>query len=93
MDSLDEVLTPITFHCRPVGPVDVVINYDGYDLKSELEEKYMKALAKVYAKHYQNMKRYSESLFVQKMLNTLVNIKPWNVASVFKEMDKNGDGS
>mmetsp|Transcript_23666 Transcript_23666/g.49008 ORF Transcript_23666/g.49008 Transcript_23666/m.49008 type:complete len:800 (-) Transcript_23666:96-2495(-) len=88
-DSLDEILTPITFQR---GPVDVVVNYDGYDLKTGLEEKYMKALEKVEAKHYRNVKRYSGKAFRAAKLNTLAKIKPWNAASVFKEMDEDGDG-
>lgn len=70
-DSLDEILAPIMFQ---YGPVYIVVNYDGYNLKSGLEEKYMKAPAKEKAKHYENMRCYSQKAFHAAKLNPLASI-------------------
>lgn len=49
LTSLDQILHPLT---KDRGPVDVVVNYDGFDLHIGLEEIYADALTELEKRHY-----------------------------------------
>ena len=87
--SLDEILQPIT---KERGPVACVVNYDGFDLRSGLEEKYGEALEKVEQKHYRSVKRYSGKAFRLAKLREKANVQRWDADASFSEFDQNGTG-
>ena len=87
--SLDEILQPIT---KENGPVACVVNYDGFDLRSGLEETYSEALEKIEQKHYRSVKRYSGKAFRLAKLRKKANVERWDAAASFAEFDRDNDG-
>jgi len=87
--SLNKILHPIT---KKKGPVDVVVSYQGFDLKSGLEDYYAEELQKLEARHYKSVKRYSGEAFRLAKLRKKSDVKDWKEEEVFNSFDKNKDG-
>ena len=73
--SLDEILQPIT---SKKGPVDVVVSYQGFDLKSGLEENYSEKLKDLEKRHYKSVKRYSNQAFRPSKLRSKSSVEAWD---------------
>lgn len=89
VNSLDEIISPLT---KDKGPVDVVVGYDGFDLRSGLEEYYMAAISVLEAKHYKSVKRYATKAFRRAKLKEEANWETWDAARAFAVMDEDKDG-
>ena len=88
-NALDQVLTPMT---KKNGPADVIVTYDGFDLRSGLEEAYSATLERVEEKHYKSVKRYSGKAFRRAKLKQMANIESWDARAAFVLMDEDGSG-
>lgn len=88
-NSLEAILEPIT---KDRGPVDVFVNYGGFDCKSGLEEAYANALKEVGSRYYKTVKRYSFKAFRRAKLKNMARVESWDYASLFAKWDKNNDG-
>ena len=86
--SLDELLAPLT---KEKGPADAIVTYDGFDLRSNLEEAYSDALEKIEQKHYKSVKRFSGKAFRRAKLKQMANIESWDPRAAFAIMDEDGD--
>ena len=86
--ALDEVLAPLT---KEKGPADVIVTYDGFDLRSNLEEAYSAALENIEQKHYKSVKRFSGKAFRRAKLKQMANIESWDPRAAFAIMDEDGD--
>ena len=87
--SLDEILQPIT---SKKGPVDVVVSYQGFDLKSGLEENYSEKLKDLEKRHYKSVKRYSNQAFRPSKLRSKSSVEAWDEHEMFNRFDENGNG-
>jgi len=88
-NTLDEILSPLT---EEKGPVDVVVDYDGFDLRSGLEREYMAAMSVIEKKHYKSVKRYTTKAFRRAKLKKEKNWETWDAATEFAGMDDDKDG-
>ena len=88
-DSLRKILGPL---CKAKGPIDMVINYDGFDLHKGLEEMYVSNTQKLQSDFYKSAKRFSGKAFHRAKLGSQIKVVEWDPAQLFKEFDKNGDG-
>jgi len=87
--SLNKILQPIT---DKKGLVDVVVSYQGFDLKSGIEDYYAEELQKLEARHYKSVKRYSGEAFRLAKLRKKSDVKDWKEEEIFTRFDKNKDG-
>ena len=88
--SLDLIFHPIT---KERGPVDAIVNYDGFDCKSGLEEAYADAVEALSSRHYKSVKRYSFNAFRRAKLKTMAKVEALNAKSLFREWDEDNTGS
>lgn len=86
----DEIMTPLTRK----GPFEhVIVNYDGFDLRSGLEESYAKVMGNLQQKHYKSVKRLAGRAFrCAKLKVMLANMDTFDEKAVFAKMDEDGDG-
>ena len=86
---LDEIITPLT---DTRGPLDVIVNYEGFDLRLGLEEAYAQALEKISTKHYKSVKRFPGRAFRCARLKGMMNMNLFDPKKLFAEMDLDSDG-
>ena len=88
--SLRNILGPL---CEKKGPIDMVVNYDGFDLHKGLEDLYVTYTEQLQADFYKSAKRYSGKAFHRAKLGSQIKVIDWDPEQLFKEFDVNGDGS
>jgi propionate CoA-transferase len=70
IDALREAVTRL---CREAGrPVDVVVNYDGFELDADLEPHYAQVTEQLEHDHYKRVARYTASAFMRLKLNKVL---------------------
>jgi propionate CoA-transferase len=70
IDALREAVTRL---CREVGhPVDVVVNYDGFELDTDLESHYAQVTEQLEHDHYKRVARYTASAFTRLKLSKVL---------------------
>ena len=88
--SLREILKPLA---DKKGPINMVVNYDGFDLHKGLEDKYVAQTESIQSDFYKSAKRYSGKAFHRAKLGSQIKVVDWDPKQLFKEMDLNKDGS
>lgn len=89
MASLREIMRPIV---QKKGSVDMVINYDGFDISKELESFYLDETAKIENDFYKSVKRYTGHAFKRAKLKREMKIEDWNPNQLFDEFDVDQSG-
>ena len=72
------------------GPVDVVVNYDGFDIRKDLEGKLSEALHKLEDKYYKSVQRFAGKAFKRAKLGRQLSIDDWDVDRLFDRFDTDG---
>lgn len=88
LSNFEKIIKPLVDH---KGPLDVVINYDGFDMSSSLLPLYnlqVKSFEKLY---YKSVKRFAGKAFKRASLAKSMNLKRWE-EGLFEAFDKNQDG-
>lgn len=87
----DQIMTPLT---ETKGPFEnVIVNYDGFDLRTGLEEPYAEAMDMLQKKHYKSVKRFAGHAFrCAKLKGMLANMDTYDAKSLFEKMDEDCDG-
>jgi hypothetical protein len=89
-DYFDEIMTPLT---ETRGPLDVIVNYDGFDLRTGLEESYANAMDILQKKHYKSAKRFAGRAFrCARLKGMLTNMDTYDAKATFIKMDEDCDG-
>ena len=89
-DSLKMILKPY-FDAK--GPVDMVVNYSGFDIRKGLEDSYEDAVSKVQAEMYGKVKRYTGRAFQRAKLMKQMSMKEWDVDELFDCYDPDENGA
>eukprot|EP00979_Chaetoceros_neogracilis_P008307 scaffold1853_cov287-Chaetoceros_neogracile.AAC.9 len=87
--SLRDVLFPLV---DEKGPIDMVVNYDGFDIAKGLEAVYTKAVIEIETDMYNSVKRYAGNAFKRAKLKHQMKIGKWNMDKLFDEFDTDQSG-
>ncbi len=74
------------------GPVAMVVNYDGFDLRKGLEDKYAAYIGDLQQKYYRSAKRFHGQAFRRAQLGSKMVINDINYADLYGQFDTNKDG-
>ena len=85
----DEIMAPLT---KQKGPLDVVVNYDGFDLRSGLEELWAEHMNIFQQKYYKKVRRYAGRAFRCAELKRSLAMNTFDANEMFVKMDQDGDG-
>lgn len=85
----DEIMLPLTKH---KGPLDVVVNYDGFDLRSGLEELWAEHMDNLQQKYYKTVRRFAGRAFRCAELKRSLTMNTFDANEMFVKMDEDGDG-
>lgn len=69
------------------GPINIVVNYDGFDLRDGLEEIYEKTVHELQKELYRSAKRYSGGAFRRAILGKGLHLDEWDADVLFDELD------
>lgn len=72
--------------------MDVVASYQGFDLRSGLEDYYADGLKELEKRYYKSAKRYSGQAFRQAKLKTRSSVKEWDAEGMFEFFDRSKSG-
>lgn len=88
-NSMRSILKPIV---EQGGPVNMVANYEGFDLGKGLEGFYSDQVAKLQKDFYKSAKRYTGHAFQRAQLKSQLHIDQVNPDEVFDQWDVEGSG-
>jgi len=88
-EGLDQIMADLT---KGKGPLNIIANYDGFDIRSNLEDQYVEEVAKLEKKYYRSVKRFSGPLFRRAKLKQSIYVKKWDAEKLFDHLDRNKDG-
>jgi propionate CoA-transferase len=74
------------------GPIDFVVNYNGFDLRKGLEDLYKTGADDAVEKWCKSVKRYSGAAFRRSRLGDQLSMTDWNVEKLYNLFDFNHDG-
>ena len=85
IDGIIRILEPLV---EKKGPLEMIVNYDGFDLRKGLEETYSAEVARVEKKYYKSAKRFAALAFHRAELGKKIRVSEWNPAALFDEFDQ-----
>lgn len=88
-NSLSIILDPLV---KAKGPIDMVIQYDGFDLRAGLEDEYEARVAQLQEKYYKSVHRYTGTQFHRAKLGKTLKMDDWDSDKLYDEFDTNKDG-
>jgi propionate CoA-transferase len=87
--GIRDILLPLF---KAKGPIDMVVNYDGFDIRKGLEEMYSEKVSDLQREMYKSVKRYTGRAFQRAQLKTQLRMSEWNTDELFEEFDTKKDG-
>lgn len=88
-DTLSNILEPLV---KAKGPIDMVINYDGFDLRKGLEGEHIAKTKLLEEKYYNTVHRFTGTQFHRAQLGKSLKMDAWDCDKLYDEFDLNHDG-
>jgi propionate CoA-transferase len=82
INGLRDILSP---YVKENGPIDMVVNYDGFDIGKGLEDTYSEKVQALQQEMYKSVKRYSSQAFQRAKLKTKLSMSDWNPDELFDQ--------
>jgi propionate CoA-transferase len=73
------------------GPINLVINYDGFDLGRGLENYYSEKIGSIQTEFYKTWVRYTGNAFQRAQLKEQMKMQDWNPEELFAEFSTSGN--
>ena len=89
VDSWRSIIQPLY---EKKGRIDIVVNYDGFDIRKGMEEKWAKEISFFQQNYYKTVQRYAGKAFKRARLGSQLAISDWDADSLFSTFDVNNDG-
>ena len=86
---IGEIIQPLY---RNKGPIDMVVNYDEFDLSKGLESYYLQWISKLEQSVYKTVKRYTGRAFSRARLKSELRMHDWDVKELFEDFDIDNSG-
>jgi propionate CoA-transferase len=90
INGVKAILDPLV---QSKGPIDMVANYDGFDIRNGLEDQYSRALKEQLEKpYYKSAKRFAGKAFKRASLGKKMDLSKWDMDDLYNMFDRNHDG-
>lgn len=87
--GLRAMWTPLV---KKKGPINIVVNYDGFDLREGLEEKYGEEVKALQKDLYKSVTRYTGNAFRRAKLKVGLGMSEWDPKELYNEFDRDKNG-
>jgi propionate CoA-transferase len=84
-----EILNPSV---KSKGPINMVVQYDGFDVHKDVERFYGEGAAILQKKYYKTVKRYCYAVFHRAQLAKQLHISEWDRDKLYDKIDFDHDG-
>jgi propionate CoA-transferase len=91
VNGLAAILAP---HVQSKGPVDVVVNYDGFDIRQGLDHLFTHSVKEFLEKpYYKSVRRFAGKAFKRALLGNAMDLSKWDVQELYDKFDTDHNGS
>jgi propionate CoA-transferase len=73
------------------GPLDMVVSYDGFDIRKDLEDAFSVLLRELEEKYYKSVQRFAGKAFKRAKLGKQNSIADWDIEKLFNKFDVKGN--
>ena len=87
--TLRVILDPLV---KEKGPINMIVHYDGFDLRQGLEDKYADEVASLAKDYYKSVQRHHGAAFHRARLGTRLRMSEWDPNELYDFFDINHDG-
>lgn len=87
--TLANILDPLV---EKRGPIDMVINYDGFDIRNGLEDEHIAKTEELQKRYYRTVHRYTGTQFRRAQLGKSLKMSEYDSDKLYDEFDENKDG-
>lgn len=88
INGIKRILDPLV---KRKGPIEMIINYDGFELRTGLEEEYSAGVAELEEKYYKSVKRFAGRAFHRAELGKKIRMSECNTTTLFNQFHKSKD--
>lgn len=89
VEGLREILAPLV---EKRGKINMIINYDGFDIRKGLEDKYSDAVAEFEKNLYKSVKRFAGTAFRRAKLGKQLSLHEWDPEQLYDQFDLDENG-
>lgn len=75
------------------GPIDMVVNYNGFDVAKGLEDTYSEKVRELEQSFYKSVKRYTGHAFQRAKLKTKLGMRDWDADKIFDQFSNSSEQS
>jgi propionate CoA-transferase len=75
------------------GPINIVANYEGFDIRKGLEDMYGEKIAILQKDFYGSVKRYTGQAFKRAQMKSSLGMLEWDPDKLFDDFDADGNGT
>jgi propionate CoA-transferase len=86
INGLRDILSP---YFKENGPIDMVVNYDGFDIGKGLSDIYSEKVQALQQQMYKSVKRYTGQAFQRAKLKTKLSMSDWDPDELFDQFSTN----
>jgi propionate CoA-transferase len=91
VNGLAAILAPLV---QNKGPVDVAVNYDGFDIQKGLDSHFTHAVREFLEKpYYKSVRRFAGKAFKRALLGNAMDFSKWDIDELYDKFDIDHDGS
>jgi propionate CoA-transferase len=87
--GMRELLDPLV---KAKGLINMIVQYDGFDLRQGLEDKYTDEVAVLDKEYYRSVERYHGAAFHRARLGSKLRMSEWDPSELYDLFDVNHDG-
>jgi len=91
-EGLISIISPLVEGQRGKGPIEMVVKYDGFDLRKGLEDDFKARISILENRFYRSVKRYSGGAFHRALLGNQLQMSEWDTEKLYDQFNENGDG-
>lgn len=89
MKGLRSIMDPLVWK---KGKINMIVQYDGFDIRKGLEDLFSKEVAKLEEEYYKSVKRFTGASFHRAKLAKQLRMSDWDCDKLYDEFDINRDG-
>lgn len=91
VNGLAAILSPLV---EKKGPVDVVVNYDGFDIRKGLDDRFTHSVRQFLEKpYYKSVRRFAGKAFKRALVGNVMDLSKWDTQELYNKFDVDGNGS
>ena len=91
MNGIASIVAPLV---NAKGPIDAVVNYDGFDIRKGLDKQYAILMRELIEKpYYKSVRRFAGKAFKRALIANAMDLSKWDPNELYDRFDVDKNGS